>query len=386
MKFWNRLFKRKKAVKTNESEWDENPVLRREDIDMHNPAEREKYVRSCLEQIEEASRETDELAGEYAMVTSYLTDMEEVEALPLEEKKMIAEQAGKVVNIIGEQKRIQTSSNRMSDTDYKHMERIQDDMPEGYEKLKNTEEYQELVRNDLKRLSGERHAYYYRRNELRNIRENTRGIVIITLVAMMTACIILLILQMSLYINVKVGYLLTVGLGALALTYLYVKYMDSSREQKKVEQGINKLILLQNRVKIRYVNNTNLLDYYYMKYGIDSSQHLKELWDVFLVEREERAKIEKANEELDFYSGGLISMLSSYHIKDPAVWIRQAEALLDDKEMVEIRHNLITRRQALRKQMEYNKQIADAAHREVKDLVVTYPKYAQEILAIVSEY
>lgn len=369
-----------------EEGWEENAVLRREDINMHDAAQRDKYVRSCLEQIQEASKETDELTAEYAMVTSYLTDMEEVEALPLEEKKMIAEQAGKVVNLLGEQKRIRTSSNRMSDTEYKHMERIQDDMPEGYQKMKDCEDYHELIKNDLKRLAGERHAYYYRRNELRVFQENTRGMAIIALIAMVASCVILFILQMSLMMDVRIGYLLTIGAGAIALTYLYVKYMDAVKEHKKVELSINKLILLQNRVKIRYVNNTNLLDYYYIKYDIDDSEHLKELWDLFLVEREERAKIEKANEELDFYSGGLISLLAKYHIKDPSVWIRQAEALLDEKEMVEIRHNLITRRQALRKQMEYNKRIADTAHAEIKDLVVSYPKYAKEILAIVSEY
>ena len=383
MKFWDKLFKRKKGNNEITDEgWEENAVLRREDINMHDGAQRDKYVRSCLEQIQEASRETDELTAEYTMVTSYLTDMEEVEALPLEEKKMIAEQAGKVVNLLGEQKKIMTSSNRMSDTDYKHMERIQDDMPEGYQKLKDCEDYHELVKNDLKRLAGERHAYYYRRNELCVLQENIKGISIIAMIAMGAACVILFILQMSLMMDVRIGYLLTIGMGAVALTYLYVKYMDTTKEHKKVELSINKLILLQ----IRYVNNTNLLDYYYMKYGIDHSEHLKELWDLFLVEREERAKIEKANEELDFYSGGLISLLARYHIKDPSVWIRQAEALLNDKEMVEIRHNLITRRQALRKQMEYNRHIADTAHGEIKDLVMSYPKYAQEIMAIVSQY
>ena len=388
LKFLDKIFKRKSRIKKEydtQEEWDES-VLRREDINMHDDAQREKYVRSCLEQIQEASKEMDELTAEYSMVTSYLTDMEEVEALPREEKMLIAEKAQKVVNILGEQKKIQTATNRMTDSEYKHMERIQDDMPEGYEKLKSCEDYQELIKNDLSRLAGERHAFYYRRNELRVMKENMRGISVITIIAMITVCIILFVLQFSMDMDVKIGYFLAIGFGAVAMTYLYVKYIDAGKELKKVESGINKLILLQNRVKIRYVNNTNLKDYYYMKYGINSSDHLKELWDLFIVEREERAKMEKANEDLDFYSGGLISLLAGYHIKDPSVWIRQADALLDEKEMVEIRHNFIIRRQNLRKQMEYNKGIADTAHAEIKDLVVTYPKYAQEILAIVSEY
>lgn len=389
MKWLDKLFKRKKvkqeALCENEGDWEES-VLKRENINIDDAGERDKYVHSCLKQIEEASKEMDELTAEYNMVTSYLTDMEEVEALPEEEKKVIAERAEKVVNLIGEQKRFRRNASRMSDNEFKHMERMQDDMPEGYDKLKECEDYHVLVKDDLVRLSGERHAFYYRKNEMHVMIENTKGMAVVSLIAMFTICIILIILQMSLGMNVKLGYLLTVGVGAFALTFLFVKHADAVKELKKVESGINKLILLQNRVKIRYVNNTNLLDYLYMKYGVQSAIILKELWDLFIVEREERAKIEKANEDLDFYSGGLISLLSKYHIKDPSVWIRQADALLDNKEMVEIRHNLILRRQKLRKQMEYNKEIANSAQSEVKDLVTSYPKYAKEILAIVSEY
>ena len=54
--------------------------------------------------------------------------------------------------------------------------------------------------------------------------------------------------------------------------------------------------------------------------------------------------------------------------------------------MVEIRHNLIQRRQKLRKQMEYNKGIADMGKAELKDLADAYPQYASSILAMVNEY
>lgn len=55
--------------------------LKRDDIDMHDKRQRETYVKACLEQMSEASRELETLGGEYDLVTSYLTDMEEIEAL-----------------------------------------------------------------------------------------------------------------------------------------------------------------------------------------------------------------------------------------------------------------------------------------------------------------
>lgn len=55
--------------------------------------------------------------------------------------------------------------------------------------------------------------------------------------------------------------------------------------------------------------------------------------------------------------------------------------------MVEIRHNLIIRRQSLRRRMDYNKEvIAGKAQAEIKDLAEKYPRYAKEILNIVDQY
>ena len=55
--------------------------------------------------------------------------------------------------------------------------------------------------------------------------------------------------------------------------------------------------------------------------------------------------------------------------------------------MVEIRHNLIIRRQSLRRRMDYNKEVvAGTSQRDIKALVERYPKYAKEIMKTVEEY
>ena len=66
-------------------DWNE-VVYDREDLKINDKEQRQEYVRGCLEQIAEASKELENLQFEYNMVTSYLKDMEEIEALPKEEK------------------------------------------------------------------------------------------------------------------------------------------------------------------------------------------------------------------------------------------------------------------------------------------------------------
>ncbi len=52
---------------------------------------------------------------------------------------------------------------------------------------------------------------------------------------------------------------------------------------------------------------------------------------------------------------------------------------------MEIRHDLIVRRQALRKQMDYNTGVADTAIEEIKDIADKYPSYAQEIMIMMEQ-
>ena len=59
---------------------------------------------------------------------------------------------------------------------------------------------------------------------------------------------------------------------------------------------------------------------------------------------------------------------------------------MDKKEMVEIRHNLIERRQKLRVQMEYNKRLAEEAQQEIKKTIEDYPQYREEILSMVNRF
>ena len=142
--------------------------------------------------------------------------------------------------------------------------------------------------------------------------------------------------------------------------------------------------MLQNRVKIRYVNNTNLLDYLYMKYHVSSGKELTGLWEKYKVEKEERRRYREAELELDDCHQELLNILKCYQVKDPAIWLHQTAAILDNKEMVEIRHNLIIRRQSLRRRMDYNKEmIINKAENDIKELAEKYPQYAGELAGMV---
>ena len=356
-------------------------------VDYDNKEQRDDYVKDCLERMAEATKELENLTYEYEMVTSYLKDMEEIEALPKEESEQLKECARRVAELQDSKAEFMERPRRISEENYKLMERIADEVEKGYEKLAETEDYQNLIKQDLNRLEGEKHAYMYRKNEVMGIIADTRGMAIICVVALGLCILLLLLLQFFLDMDTGAGYLLTAAAAAIAITIIYIKHLDARQELHRVENGINKIILLQNKVKIRYINNTNLLDYLQLKYGVDSAKELMALWDSYQEEKAERENLRKAERDLDYSERELLQMLKCYQIKDPAVWLHQTEAILDRKEMVEIRHNLIIRRQSLRRRMDYNKKVvAGGSQQEIKRLVETHPQYAKEIMQYVDEY
>ena len=266
LEFFKKIFTSRSRRKAQEGEW-EKLVTARGGVDFEQEEERTRYVTDCLEQIAEASQELEMLQGEYSRVTAYLTDLEELEALPDQEKETLEITARKLQNMEREYESFTQRKNRMDDAIYYQMKNRESEMQEGIEKIRKTEHYGTLVKQDMQRLEGERLAYEYRKNELHGIMENQRGMAVIFLTALVICLILLAVLQFGLRMQTQVGYFIAVLAAALALTVLAVKHMDADREMDRVLRDARRLIKLQNKVKIRYVNNKNLLDYYYIKIG-----------------------------------------------------------------------------------------------------------------------
>ena len=194
-------------------DWEEES-LKRDNIDMHDKKQREHYVKACLEQMSEASKELDALGGEYNLVTSYLTDMEEIEAQPDEVKEQLKTYATKIQELENNREKLDKKRRIMKPEDYLRMERVEPYMPEGYSRLKEAEDYQVLVKKDMGRLEGERHAYYFRKNELQNTMQNMKGITFICVGSMLFLVLMLTIIGAAWQLDVSLGYAVAVLIAA----------------------------------------------------------------------------------------------------------------------------------------------------------------------------
>ncbi|MBQ7775844.1 MAG: hypothetical protein IJ379_07975 [Lachnospiraceae bacterium] len=377
MSFWQKLFRRRKK-RYEEENWEEI-VYTRDGVNFANSEERNQYVDGCLEQMNEATKELELLSGEYALVTAYLTDTEEVEALPEGEQETLVASANRLRIVEQERKGYLEKKNRMPDSVYYRMQDKEAELESGIRKIKEAENYGGIIKQDMQRLNGERHAYAYRKEELVSMQDNLRGMLIIFMAALVACVAVLAVLQIVLEMDTQVGYFIAVVSAAIALTVIWVKHMNAGKELVRVEKATNKLIQLQNKVKIKYVNNTNLLNYLYLKYQVKNGKTLEKQYAEYLQEKEERKQYAEAEAKREYYIKLLNEQLTRYRVRYPERFTARVEALLDRKELVEMRHELILRRQALRKQIDYNNEVIKSAKNEILDVAYAYPEYAEEI-------
>jgi hypothetical protein len=386
------IFKKKDTYRQerhqqNELENWNDIVYTRKNIDIDDPAQRREYVENCLQQMAEASRDMDSLQFEYRVVTSHLRDMEEIDALPPENREEVNDCAKRIIDSEEQQKNFNKRKSRMTDQEFEKMERLANDAKKGAKTLLDAEEHQKKVKNDLRRLDEERKAYELRRAEIDISLDNMQKLMIVIAAALGFITVVLTIISLALKLNVIYGYMVAIVIAALSFLLINQKIHEQRREKKVVLNSMARLIQLQNTVKIRYVNNKNLIDYECMKYGISNSRELSSLYNKYLLEKTERERYANATKQLDANQKALVFTLRKYRIKDPDIWVHQAIALINHNEEVEIRHELVGQRQALRKQMDYKRDVvAGNAKTEIEELVKQYPVYRQEILDMVDRF
>lgn len=360
--------------------------LLRRDLNVHNPLEREQYIRHLCELMSGASGDVDLKKTDYQKVTDKLQDMEEVEALPESDRFELRRRAKKIIDFEKQEAKYKRPVSKISEAKYREIAQLEDEMEDIIRKLRENEDYQTKVRRDMNLLEGEKAGLAYDRKINRKKVSSVKSSFVVCFVLVFMAYLVTMIIRNMMYFDVKIPIVIITGIFAVMLTVIYVTFKDASDSVTKLSKQINRAISLQNTAKIRYVNITNAIDYCYAKYGINSSHELQYQWDKYLEEKEARHHTENAALQLEQLRMELHGYLTRFRIKEPSQFVYQPSLLVYDEEMAARRHELVIERQRLRKGMDFEVYNLDSYKKEIEDMVKQYPQYAQDILRIVEEY
>lgn len=352
--------------------------LKKQQQEMERKGTQDDVAYKC-DQIVEASYQMEDLRAEYDMVTSYFEDIQMIEELPQNVRKQVTDIAKKIAFLESETSQFVHMDDRISDENFRMIQGMEKDLTTIFGQLKELEDMDMVIRRDMTNLEGEKNAQEYIQESIEQRQHSLKNFIIIfgtiSVLVVLTLVVIGIMTKNNLVIPVLLILLIIAGMAAFSV----IIYRRLSYEFKMAEKRENRAISLMNKVKIKYVNNTSTLEYLYAKYHVNSLRELEYLHDQYLIMVDEVRKYQQTTGDLREHTDALSKLLYAHGIKDPDIWTKQSLALIDPREMVEVKHSLNVRRQKLRKQLAYNEQLRLDGLKDIREMLKTNPELREQV-------
>lgn len=309
-------------------------------------------VVDLCEQIVQLSNEMEELKSEYTMVSNYLSDIEVVEGLPKEKKSALVEFASHIVKVNKDRNELSNIKNKLSEVTFAQMQEEEAQIPKIVKRLKENESNLENIIHDMKVLEREKEHWLKNKDKSQSEQEFLRKMGLILLFTFGIVLATFLVIGLLFEISTQLIVILAVFLCAIAACAIIVRYQECAHNIKKSYVNMDHIISLENHIKIKYVNMKNAVDYMHEKYHVNSAKELTDQYEKYQEMVRQREKYKIANADFEYYQKQMLSLLQQLQLYDTRIWLNYVDAIIDKREMVEIKHDLIVRRQKLRERME----------------------------------
>ncbi len=353
--------------------------LEKINVDLTNKTLRIDYIQRLCEGIREAKRQCEEIKGEYGKVTSLLKDIQLIDQALPEDKETLLETASAIVELVKERDRRKGRRYKFTDAQRAAFENYEGHAPRDIAHMKEYEDYQIKIKHDLRQLDSEKKLLMEDKRDIIR-RQSTLSLVTKVLGVILAMFGILMLTILFVYrTDIRVPFLATAVFAFVVLLIIVLEARKNRTDMVLTERKCNKAISLSNRVKIKYVNNTRSIDYLCLKYHVRNGTELEFVYDQYSRAVREWARQREDAFILNEKNELLVQELSKLGVKDCGIWPYQANALVEPKEMVEVRHGLNERRQKLRGQIDYNNGVMQDFIGELEKIRDKRPEYAEEI-------
>lgn len=350
MSFLDWLFKKKKKKTAEVVEIQEENI---KPVFLTDPVAIQNYVVGVCEQMIDISKEMEDVRREYDQVTNYLNDIQIVEGLGGEQKNQLIEISTQVSKLINTRNEYLNAEKKISDETFNQMQEFEDEIPKIIRRLMDNEKYLDTIKRDLNRLSAEKIEWSMLRQERQeeqvHLRRLSKICLIVFGITTILTAVISILMKWELLPLFIVAFLATI-----CASYIILRMQECEKDIRRCDLSQNHAITLENRVKIKYVNTKNAVDYTYRRFQVNHSRELIYNYEQYQEMSKEREKLKNVNEDLDYFNNRLVRILRGLHLYDAKIWLNYANAVIDPKEMVELKHGYFLRRQSLRGRIEYN--------------------------------
>ena len=345
-----------------------------------------RFVRENCEAIAENERQIAEAKKEYEKVTSYLTDIQRIDMASDAERKEIDDVCKSILTLTRERNKYKNRNLTISDAQMRKFEPFEDELVDEIKKMYNAESYQTAIESDISNLKKEKENLYSQKKEVVSKQNAIKGMTKILALLIISLIVLLIVIFYALKADMTLPYLGVVFLAAVSAAALIFESQKNRRDVILIEKKINRAVTLLNKVKIKYINNINVLDYNCNKFGVKNAKDFEQKWNEYCKMREYEKKFRENTEMLNANNENLVIMLKDVGVVDTDIWLSRCVAIVDPKEMVEIRHELNQRRQMLRERIENNEQLKENIIKQLDYVINESPQIRDELIQIVKDF
>ena len=383
-------FRRKKEIKTPESE-DSQAInepeikLEPEKVDLTNTESRLSYITHLYDEIKDAKQQCEDAKFEYGQATSYLKDIQLIDNAEPEERKVLREIAQGIHDLNKERNRIQKQKYKITDGQRQALDTHEDRIDGDLQRIKESEDYLIKVKNDLRQLTSEKNMLLNDENEI--IQKQGLLRVLTKSVAIISIAMLALIITVYYCFKVDIVYpfLGLIAFIFISLVFIVLESRKNRIDMALTQQKCNRSITLLNRVKIKYVNTFHVIEAIVNRYSVRNGMELDFVYSQYRKAKAEWNRQQESTKVLAKYNQVLVHELQKLGVKDREIWFYQAEALVDDREMVEVRHRLNTQRQSMRQRLDYNADVMEKCLNEMEKIREKNQQYREDVENILKE-
>lgn len=348
--------------------------------------DRKTNIERICEQIAICSQRIDSARKEYEAVNSYINDITTIEGLEEPIKGNVEYYARRIITLREDKKSMKQHSTKIPESKYIYMQRHEEEIKDILKDMYDDEQECQRLKTDMHHIEGEKVALKYEKKDATSKLKAIRTMAKVGLISVALMIAMLIVAQAMTKDDFVIGIYIVVIVALVLAAALIVGNQKYTAELKLLERKMNKAIGLMNKYKLLYVNVRSRLDYQYESNGVKSSYELNDLWRLYLNAKKEHEAFHLNSDNTFKAVEGLITELDKVKLYDSSVWPSQVDAIIDQKEMTEIRHTLNVRRQKLRESIAFNTNTIENSKIRIQKIIEKNPAMTKEILAILDKY
>lgn len=336
-----------------------------------------KIVYEYKVQMQELVEKQEDLKQEYALVSEYAADIQKFEALSERKKADITDSARLILNLDDERTRFRTKEKKISKEQYRNMSTFDSVLPEKLEEIRQKEEYLDLVREDMRKIEGEKGIIAFDR-EKACAKKAFLGKFTFFVAAVAVLIFIALIMLMKKGHDELMPAFFITGVGVIGYAlYFFLTIRDCDIIIKRADLSMNRANQLMNKVKIKFVNSSNTLDYMYEKYHVRGYNELRTTWEEYVHEKESEKMYVSNTKLLSGYNDKLFSELKKAGFVHAQAWVSQPELLFNRTELSQYKESVDIRRKKLRAQLDLGIKQLESLKTEIDIVRAKYPEQSK---------